>query len=145
MRYLLPLAMMLLEGCQYDPHGNLYLTTEPKIEDIVGTYILERFDLPPQTSAAPSDVEVGLHADGTFVAKNVPPRTLAEPDGQLWLIIARFLPPANASSNPMIQNNLPRYERQLGELEVQGSAGTCFQLGSIVANQALDDKDLEPI
>lgn len=64
---------MLLEGCQYDPHGGLYLTTEPKDQDIVGTYVLDRFDLPTGIKVTESNVEVELHADGTFIAKNVPP------------------------------------------------------------------------
>jgi hypothetical protein len=66
-------AAMTLAGCQYDPHGNLYTTSEPKVEDLVGTYVLDRFDLPMDTSKINCEVIVELNPDGTFTAKNVPP------------------------------------------------------------------------
>ena len=67
---LIPIALV---GCQYDPHANLYTTNEPKVEDSVGTYVLDRFDLPIDTSKVQCDVVVELHADGTFAATNIPP------------------------------------------------------------------------
>ncbi len=77
---LLVLAAVILAGCQYDPHGHLYTTSEPKDADIVGTYILDRFDLPADISIAHHDVEVELHVDGTFTATNVPPWKTGTPD-----------------------------------------------------------------
>ena len=84
MRHALALTMILLAGCQYDPHGDLYLTTEPKAEDVVGTYVLERFDFPQKITIAHRNVEVELHADGTFTATNVPPWVLGEPDAPFF-------------------------------------------------------------
>src|SRR5262245_16140754 len=80
MRTLLPiLASLALTGCQYDPHANLYTTTEPKTADVVGTYILDAFHLPPEVGSARPVVVVELHADGTFAATNVPPWQLGTP------------------------------------------------------------------
>lgn len=76
---LLILASLALVGCQYDPHANLYTTSEPKSDDVVGTYVLDTFHLPPQVGSAPQDVVVELHADGTFAATNVPPWMLEDP------------------------------------------------------------------
>ncbi|MFN0198761.1 MAG: hypothetical protein ACKVT0_18595 [Planctomycetaceae bacterium] len=73
---LLVLAAVILAGCQYDPHGHLYTTSEPKDADIVGTYVLDRFELPADISIAHRDIEVELHVDGTFTATNVPPRNI---------------------------------------------------------------------
>jgi len=67
------LVTLALVGCQYDPHAHLYTTSEPKTEDIVGTYVLDAFHLPPEVGGARPEVVVELHADGTFAATNVPP------------------------------------------------------------------------
>lgn len=74
------LVSLVLVGCQYDPHGNLYTTTEPKNEDLVGTYVLDRYDLPYDIAVARNVVEVELRADGTFTATNIPPWKMDEPD-----------------------------------------------------------------
>lgn len=76
---LLILASFTLAGCQYDPHANLYTTTEPKREDVVGTYVLDAFHLPPEVGSTRPAVTVELHADGTFAATNVPPWQLGTP------------------------------------------------------------------
>ena len=73
------LVSLALVGCQFDPHANLYTTSEPKPEDIVGTYILIAFHLPPEVGSARPEVLVELHADGTFAATNVPPWELSTP------------------------------------------------------------------
>ena len=70
--------LFALAGCQYDPHGDIYTTTEPKVEDIVGTYVLDRFDLPMDTSKIHCDVTVDLHVDGSFNATNIPPWGIGE-------------------------------------------------------------------
>ncbi|MEW6305009.1 MAG: hypothetical protein AB1705_16155 [Verrucomicrobiota bacterium] len=73
MRHLLLIVgSLLLAGCQYDPHAHLYTTGEPKTEDVVGTYTLERWHLPPEVGNARPDVTVELRVDGTFAATNVP-------------------------------------------------------------------------
>ena len=77
---LLPFALVIMAGCQYDPHSNLYTTTEPKTEDVVGTYVLDRYDLPPDIPVAHRNMEVVLNADGTFSATNIPPWKLEGPD-----------------------------------------------------------------
>jgi hypothetical protein len=77
---LLALVLVALAGCQYDPHADLYTTTEPKTQDIIGSYVLDRYDLPQDISITHRDVEVELHADGTFTATNVPPWKMEGPD-----------------------------------------------------------------
>ncbi len=73
------LAALVLNGCQYDPHAHLYTTSEPKTQDVVGTYILDLFHLPPEAGSAHPDVVVELRADGTFAATNVPPWAIEAP------------------------------------------------------------------
>lgn len=70
---------LALVGCQYDPHANLYTTSEPKAEDIVGTYVLDAFHLPPEVGSSRPDVRIELYADGTFTATNVPPLEFSTP------------------------------------------------------------------
>jgi len=77
-KILFGLVSIVLIGCQHDPHGKLYTTSEPKNGDIVGTYVLDRFDLPIDSSNVRCDVVVELHADGTFAATNVPPWKMEE-------------------------------------------------------------------
>lgn len=68
------LASLALAGCrQYDPHAHLYTTSEPKTEDVIGTYVLDEFHLPPEAGNSRPEVVVDLHADGTYAAANVPP------------------------------------------------------------------------
>lgn len=66
------LVLFIWAGCQYDPHAHLYTTTEPKTEDVVGTYVLKDFHLPQYVGNARPEVVVELRADGTFTATNVP-------------------------------------------------------------------------
>ena len=70
---LLIFASLALVGCQYDPHASLYTTSEPKTEDVVGTYVLDALHLPAEVGSARPDVVIELHADGTFAATNIPP------------------------------------------------------------------------
>ncbi|EEF57430.1 hypothetical protein [Pedosphaera parvula] len=78
---LLLLSTLLLQGCQYDPYAHLYTTEKPKPEDLVGAYTLLRQTVDEQHPSAlqgkPCLIE--LHADGTFIASNVPPWTIGEP------------------------------------------------------------------
>ena len=76
---LLTLASLALVGCQYDPHANFYTTNEPKAEEVVGTYVLDAFHLPPEVGSSRPAVVVELHADGTFAATNVQPWELGTP------------------------------------------------------------------
>ena len=76
---LLTLASLAVVGCQYDPHANFYTTNEPKAEEVVGTYVLDAFHLPPEVGSSRPAVVVELHADGTFAATNVPPWELGTP------------------------------------------------------------------
>lgn len=71
---------VLVLACQYDPHGNLYTTTNPKEEDIPGTYILYRYDLPTDIIIEHNNVKLTLFPDGTFKGINIPPNTLSSPD-----------------------------------------------------------------
>jgi len=67
-------------GCQYDPHANLLTTEEPRTEDVIGTYILDRFDLPNSLTPKTTSIKVELRGDGTFTATNVPLWKLGDPD-----------------------------------------------------------------
>jgi hypothetical protein len=71
---------VLAISCQYDPHANLLTTSEPREEDVVGTYVLDRYDLPDSLTPKKPDTRVELRADGTFTAINVPPWKLGDPD-----------------------------------------------------------------
>ena len=75
---LLLLCTLLITACQYDPHANLLTITKPNRDDIVGTYVTDRLDMPPGLTRT-VDITVELHADGTFTATNVPPWKLDDP------------------------------------------------------------------
>ena len=74
------LTLLFSIGCQYNPHANLLTTTEPREENIVGTYILDRYYLPGNRTLPNTDIRVELRPDGTFTAINVPPWNFGEPD-----------------------------------------------------------------
>ncbi|MCY2965294.1 MAG: hypothetical protein NT069_16955 [Planctomycetota bacterium] len=78
-KYLIALAWLGCAGCQHDPHSHLYSTAEPKTEDVVGTYVLDEFDLPSNAGIARPEVVVELRADGTFIATNIPSSSMDEP------------------------------------------------------------------
>lgn len=78
--FLFTVAAFVLTGCQFDPHSGLYTTSEPMNEDIVGTYILDRYHLPQDITIDPREVLVDLHPDGTFKVSNVPPWQTDDPD-----------------------------------------------------------------
>jgi len=78
--FLFAFISIALLGCQYDPYAQVLTTTEPKAEDILGVYVLDRFELPPGLVSSNLNVEVDLHADGTFTATNVPPWATGVPN-----------------------------------------------------------------
>jgi hypothetical protein len=65
---------LLVAGCQYDPYAHLLTTSEPKQEDVVGSYELT------QQNIVSGDLEflqgrrcvLDLHSDGTFSITNYP-------------------------------------------------------------------------
>ena len=82
MRTMLLLALMvLIQGCQYDPHAQLYTTDKPQESDVVGRYTLTSQSVKRDGLAVmqghPCFIE--LRADGTFIATNVPPLLLDSP------------------------------------------------------------------
>ena len=77
---LFSLMSLFVASCQYDPYANLLTTTEPRVEDIIGTYVLDRYELPNDLSLRKTNIRVELRADGTFTAINVPPWKLGELD-----------------------------------------------------------------
>lgn len=79
MRFAILLLFLAFAGCQYDPHAHLLTTNEPSREDVVGVYILDRFDMPPELAGKSTEIVVELRADGTFSATNVPPWELDTP------------------------------------------------------------------
>ena len=80
----LPLLVVSLGlvSCQYDPHAHLLTTKEPLREAIVGTYVVDRFELTPELSGKSAAIVIELRENGTFSAKNVPPwqGDLPQPD-----------------------------------------------------------------
>jgi len=75
MRTLLCLAaVVLLQGCQYDPYAHIFTTEKPQTNAVVGRYLLKDQTVVSGGLSAmrgrPCVVE--LAADGTFVATNVP-------------------------------------------------------------------------
>lgn len=66
------LATFVFAGCQFDPHAHLHTTNEPQNEDVVGTYVLDTLDLHAEAGTVCPEIVVELHADGTFVATNIP-------------------------------------------------------------------------
>lgn len=83
-RCLTPLLALTLLSCQYDPHAHLLTTTEPEARDIVGTYVLDRYDLPAASKIKHMPVRLELHADSTFTATNIPPDNPEAPDGSFF-------------------------------------------------------------
>jgi len=85
LRHIIFIAVLLVfAGCQYDPHGHLLTTIEPDSEDIVGTYVLDRCDLPNGVAIKKIGIKVELRADGTFTATNIPPWTLGQPGADFF-------------------------------------------------------------
>ena len=82
MRTICIALFLSLAGCQYDPHGHLLTIKEPRDEDIIGIYILDRADLPRDASIDPA-IRVEIRADGTFSAYRVPPWEDMNPDDRL--------------------------------------------------------------
>lgn len=75
MRAPLILTLLLVLGCQYDPHAHLYTTDKPETMDVVGSYVLASQSLAPGglTALRGKTCSIELRSDGTFVATNVPP------------------------------------------------------------------------
>jgi hypothetical protein len=82
--FFISFPFVLLAGCQYDPHAHLLTTTEPRPEDIVGTYVLDRFYLPDDVLIKDRNIKVDLRSDGTFTATNIPPWELKDPDNKFF-------------------------------------------------------------
>lgn len=82
-------ALFICGGCQYDPHAHLYTTQEPRPQDLVGRYKLKQQTVTTDGLSAFGGrlSMVELVADGSFVATNVPSRTLAhapQKDGNIF-------------------------------------------------------------
>jgi hypothetical protein len=67
--------LLVVAGCQYDPHAHLYTTDKPETTNVVGNYVLTSQTLTTGGLAAVRDktCSIELRADGTFIATNVPP------------------------------------------------------------------------
>src|SRR5262245_42205044 len=67
--------LLLVTGCQYDPHAHLYTTDKPEITNVVGSYVLTTQTVTSGGLAAlrGKTCSIELRADGTFIATNVPP------------------------------------------------------------------------
>jgi hypothetical protein len=71
---LLLLSVVLVLGCQYDPHTGRYTTAKPVAKSLAGRYVLSEQHLNSEDAAALRGREcvIDLRADGTFSAMNVP-------------------------------------------------------------------------
>ncbi len=67
--------LLVVTGCQYDPHAHLYTTDKPETTNVVGSYVLTSQTLTSGGLAALRGMacSIELRADGTFIATNVPP------------------------------------------------------------------------
>ena len=72
-------ALVLLSGCQYDPHAHTYTTEKPSIEDIEGEYELSQIymdifapGIREKIQKLPSAPTVHVFPDGRFTASNFP-------------------------------------------------------------------------
>lgn len=85
MLLLLPIIIpFIFPSCQYDPHAHLLTTTEPEAKDIIGTYVLDRYDLPSVSKIKHMPMRLELYADSTFRATNIPPWDLDSPDDSFF-------------------------------------------------------------
>ncbi len=82
MRLLILLFCSALFGCQYDPHAHLLTTSEPSREDVIGIYVVDRFDIPQDFVDKNKNIYLEIRRDGTFVAKNIPPEDPNEPNNR---------------------------------------------------------------
>jgi hypothetical protein len=67
--------LLVVTGCQYDPHAHLYTTDKPEATNVVGSYVLTSQSLTSGGLATlrGKTCSIELRADGTFIATNVPP------------------------------------------------------------------------
>jgi hypothetical protein len=72
---LILMLLLVLTGCQYDPHAHLYTTEKPETKNVVGLYVLTSQSVAPGglTVLRGKTCSIELRADGTFNATNVPP------------------------------------------------------------------------
>ncbi len=72
---LLGCAVLLLQGCQYDPYAHTFTTEKPQPSAVVGRYVLKEQTVVSGGLSAMQgrSCVVELAADGTFKATNAPP------------------------------------------------------------------------
>ena len=73
------LALTLLLGCQYNPYAHLFTTTQPKQEDVAGSYSLSKQTIMPGGLGFLQGQRcvLELRGDGTFSVTNYPTWTEA--------------------------------------------------------------------
>lgn len=73
------IALVLLAGCQYNPYAHLFTTTQPKNEDVGGSYLLahQRINADGLAVLQGRRCQLDLHLDGTFSITNYPTWTEA--------------------------------------------------------------------
>lgn len=72
-------ALLLLPGCQHDPHAHRYTTEKPSVSDIVGKYELAHIyieshapGIGEKVKQLPSPPTIYIYSDGRFSASNFP-------------------------------------------------------------------------
>jgi hypothetical protein len=83
---LLLLPMILLQGCQYDPHAHLYTTNKPSKADVVGCYSLSNQTITDEGLSAlkGKSCTIELRNDDTFIVTRVPPDIHGPPDSNIF-------------------------------------------------------------
>jgi len=71
--------MLLISGCQYDPHAHTYTTAKPSVEDIAGEYELANIYMETYAPGIREKVQklhspstIHIYADGRITASNFP-------------------------------------------------------------------------
>ena len=75
MRILLLILFAGLAGCQFDRHTAVYTTTEPKPQDLVGTYVLDYASnklITEEGHYAKAETSIVLATDGSITIENIP-------------------------------------------------------------------------
>jgi hypothetical protein len=74
LRFLLIISILVfLSACQYDPFADDLATEQPKIKDVIGTYVFEKQTLTNSlTNRQTDNSKITFQLDGTFKAINIP-------------------------------------------------------------------------
>lgn len=87
MRAFSVLLLLILTGCQYDPYTDVYTTTQPKTNDVVGIYFPDTNTITlisKEGHYGQVSPSITLFSDGTIIITNIPDwwlTSFGEPQG----------------------------------------------------------------